>query len=174
MRITTPQEFLEWPVPEEMTEYPSMDLKCLRDTVERTLPNIETYLNFHNFKALGPGAEPISATVKLGIARLEWLLDEAREDISELFTQEEFVTMLNCYQGAFLTPWDCHRMEHTVAQFMFIDWEEREESVHADFINRLHGLTTLQRAALADALEVGWQSAGQGFDALVDMNVVFR
>jgi hypothetical protein len=173
MRITTPQEFLDWPKPEKRTWYPKTELMSLREAVERTLPNVETYLDLRNFKRLGTGEEPIAATLKLGIGRLEWLLDEARQEISGLFTMDEFTTMLNFYLGSFLTPLDCYSMAQEVCDCLSVEWEDRGKSVHADFINRLDKLSMLQRAALGDALEVAWNSASP-FEVLEDMYIVFK
>jgi hypothetical protein len=113
-------------------------------------------------------------TLKHAVGRLEWILNGAREEISGLFTKEEFILMLNCFQGEVMNPRICQRLASTVCDDLGIEIDEYEVSPLADFIDRLRNLNTSQRAALADALEITWHSGSEGFKLLEDMNLTFK
>jgi hypothetical protein len=113
-------------------------------------------------------------TLKHAVTRLEWILNEAREEIAELFTNEEFILMLNCFQGEFMDPRAFQRLPSTVCDDLGIEINEYEVSPLADFIERMRNLNTSQRAALADALEVAWHSGSHEFKVPADTNLTFK
>lgn len=167
-------KFLDFSVSSESTEAPSECLFNLQNALEMTIYNARTYLQTHTFDMAEQGDESMAATVKFAVARLEWLLDEARQEISGLFTKEEFNMLLNCFQGEFLTPDDCQRMASSLCDELGIELDRYRESGLAELIDKLLALTVPQRAALADALEVAWHSGRPFDDAMTDMGIELR
>lgn len=174
MQINTLEKFLDWPETTDMSEAPSDCLFNLQNALERTMCNAQTYLHTHTFERLERNEEAMGATVKFAVARLEWLLDVARQEISGMFNKEEFNLLLNCYQGEFLSPQECARMASTLCNDLGIELDCYRQSGIADFIDKLRTLTVLQRAALADALEVAWHSGRPVDEALGDMGIELR
>lgn len=132
------------------------------------------YLETRAFPRMKSSDESAAATVQIAVARLDALLDQGRQQISELFTEDEFIMLLNCHQGQFLTPYECRRMASTLCDELGIEIDEYHVSPLRDFIDRLRGLTPLQSMALADALEVAWHTGPPAFERLAEMDLRFR
>lgn len=174
MQNDTLEKFLDWPVPSELSDGPSECLFNLQEAVERATHHAQTYLFAHSFDQLERTEEAMGATVKLAVARLEWLLDDARQQISGMFSQDEILLLLNCYQGEFLTPDECQRMASTLCHGLGIELEHYRESCISDLVDKLRTLTIPQRMALADALEVSWHSGQPVKQTLADMAIELR
>lgn len=174
MQNTTLEKFLDWPETPEFPDAPSDCLLRLQEAVERTTHHAQTYLLAHTFAELETSDVAMGATVKLAVARLEFLLDDARQQISGMFSQDEIDLLLNCYQGEFLTPDDCQRMASTLCEDLGIELERYRESSIADLVDKLRVLTVPQRMALADALEAGWHAGRPVNSVLADMGMELR
>lgn len=174
MQSNSLENFLDWPEAVADVEAPSPCLSSMQEALETTLPHAQTYLQAHTFADLERNEEAMAATVKLAVVRLEWLLDDARQGISGMFSQEEFTLLLNCFQGKFLTPDDCQRLASSVCDDLGIELDSYRESGIAEFVDKLRTLTAPQRAALADALEVAWHSGRPVAEALADLGIELR
>ena len=84
MQNTTLEKFLDWPKTPELPDAPSDCLLSLQEAVERTTHHAQTYLLAHSFAELETSDVAMGATVKLAVARLEYLLDDARQQIGLL------------------------------------------------------------------------------------------
>jgi hypothetical protein len=174
MKIATVEDFLNWPKHDEESEYWSTDLIGLQFAARNANPDVEQYLRIRAYRDSGVGKVQISTTLKHGIARLEWVLREGRQQISDLFTEDEFTSMLNWYLSGFITYHSCMEMAPAMCTHLGIECDEYEKSEHASFIDRLLSLTPCQRAALADALELAWKPSLNVFEWLEDMGLTFR
>ena len=174
MQNTTLEKFLDWPEAPDLPDAPSNCLFSLQEAVERTTHHAQTYLLAHSFDKLESSDVAMGATVKLAVARLEVLLDDARQQISGMFSEDEIDLLLNCYQGEFLTPDACQRMASALCEDLGIELERYRESSIADLVDKLRTLTVPQRTALADALEAGWHSGQPVKSVLADMGIELR
>jgi len=174
MKNNTLEKFLNWPEDSDETEAPSDCLFNLQKALDSTLCNAQTYLLAHSFDELEGSEEAMGATVKFALGRLEWLLDEGRQQISGKFSHEEFVILLDCYKGDFLTQKDCQTIATTVRNERSMQPVDTKKLSFARFVDRLRALTKLQRAALADAIEVAWYSGRPVNEALADLGIRLR
>jgi hypothetical protein len=174
MKIATVEDFLSWPKYDEESEYRTTDLNGLQFAASSANPDAEQYLRIRAYRDSGVGEVQLSTTLKHGIARLEWVLREGRQQISDLFTEGEFKLLLNWYLSGFITYHSCMEMAPAMCTLLGIELDEYEESEHASFIDRLLNLTPCQRAALADALELAWKPPYNVFELLEDMGLTFR
>lgn len=158
MQSNTLEKFLDWPAPTVMSAAPSHCLLNLQDALHRTMHDAQTYLHTHTFERLERNEEAMAATAKFAIARLEWLLDDARQQISGMFSEGEFYVLLSCFQGEFLTPHECQRMAASLCDEFGVELDDYHGSGIAGLVDKLRALTVSQRVALADALEVAWHS----------------
>lgn len=174
MQNTTLEKFLDWSETPELPDAPSDCLLSLQEAVERTTHYAQTYLLAHSFAELEPSEVAMGATVQLAVARLEFLLDDARQQISGKFSQDDIDLLLNCYQGEFLTPDTCQHMASTLCEDLGIEIERYRESSIADLVDKLRALTVPQCMALADALEAGWHAGLPVNQVLADMGIELR
>lgn len=135
----------------------------------------EAYLE-SRFVSQSPDAseEALQGTLMHAVARLHWILNSGRQEISNIFTEEEFIQLLSCFQGELMSPQNGSQIATTLCYDAGIELEDYENSSLANLIDRLCSLNTVQAAALMDALEVWWHSGSNGFAALKDMNLQFK
>lgn len=154
----------------------SVGLLQLKSSLRRHQGYWQTYLDKHDFESFGNREDAQLAQTQHALARFEWLLDEGREQISGLFSREEFGILANHLLGDFSATRSGYEYAAAVCMELNIDFEEFEKSEHACLVNRLLNLTALQSAALSDALEVGWHSSPSGrfFDTIEELGISFK
>jgi len=154
MQNNTQQDIVNQPAYEEDDEPFSWGAFQLQESLKRSYGYWSTYEDMHSFESWPQRDNVVRATVRHALSRLEWMLDEARMQISDLFTRREFAMLAQFYQGSFAATKSGNEFAADMCLELDIDIENFEDSEHADFIKRLVNLTAAQCAALADALEV--------------------
>ena len=99
-----------------------------------------------------------AAAASLAVARLQWILQSTRRELSGLFDEEEIETLVNCYKGEVFFPDQFSSLASDLCDHLGIDLDDAEESEGAKLVKKLRGLTPSQRATLADALEQAWHN----------------
>lgn len=176
MQNNTQQDIVDQPDYEEDDEPFCWGAFQLQESLKRSQGYWHSYLLTHRFKSWPLQEEVAQATVKHAMSRLEWILDEAREQLSDLFTEREFAMLAQHYQGIFNATKSGNGFAADMCLELNIDMETYEDSEHAPFINRLLSLTAAESAALADALEVGWHSGpvGRIFEVVEELGITFK
>ncbi|MEK6668654.1 MAG: hypothetical protein AABZ19_07545 [Pseudomonadota bacterium] len=148
----------------------------LKESLRQRSTYWQGYLGAHHFASLGAGEDVKQSQTQHALARLEWMLDEAREQISGLFSREEFALLAHHVQGDFNATRSGYDYAAGICTELQIDFEHLEESEHASLLKRLLALTASQSAALSDAIEVGWHSGpfGQFFDTVEELGISFK
>ena len=148
----------------------------LKESLRQRSTYWQGYLGAHHFASLGAGEDVKQSQTQHALARLEWMLDEGREQISGLFSREDFALLAHHVQGDFNATRSGYEYAACICTELKIDFEHFEESEHAGLVKCLLALTASQSAALSDAIEVGWHSGpfGQFFDAVEELGISFK
>lgn len=105
-------------------------------------------------KSVDSRSPKIAALMAAG--RLEWLLRETRPSLSGRLSEQEVITLLDCYQGQVFSP-DCFdTIVSDLCDHLGIDFELYGTSDIAPLVDTLLDLNSIQKVALADALEQAW------------------
>jgi hypothetical protein len=75
-----------------------------------------------------------------------------------MFTEREFMLLLNCFQGDIFCPDQISRMACELCDDLGVDVDSYKTSGIAALIGKIQDLSAAQRVALADALEQAWHS----------------
>lgn len=148
----------------------------LKESLRRQQPYWQNYLAVHEFESLGECEDVKLSQTQHALARLEWMLDEGREQISGLFSKGDLALLAHHVQGDFNATRSGYEYAAGICTELKIDFENFEESEHAGLVKCLLALTASQSAALSDAIEVGWHSGpfGQFFDAVEELGISFK
>jgi hypothetical protein len=111
------------------------------------------YLQEHADNGAGMNSEEVSM---LAAGRLDWLLRETRPTLSGLFSEQDFIALLDCYQGDMFFPDQMNSIASGLCDHLGIELDDYEASGIAPLIEKLRGLNAVQRVTLADALEQTW------------------
>lgn len=95
-------------------------------------------------------------TALLAAARLQWLLKHARKSISGVFTEEEFITLLDCYCGELFFTDQFRGIASDLCDDHGVDIDDYQTSGIAPLVDKIRPLGAAERLALADALEQVW------------------
>ena len=117
---------------------------------------VEAYLSQHVLP--GTGMTRDDALV-IGVARLQYLHQEARDTLNLKFLDWEFTTMLNCFQGTNYCPDEIPETADTLCEEWGVVPEEARYSEIADLDAKLRALSNVQLSALRDALYQAWHRA---------------
>lgn len=112
--------------------------------------NMESYLCEHADNGAGLNSEEVAL---FATGRLDWLLRKTRPTLSGLFSEQDIIVLLNCFQGDLLPPNQVTRLASNVCHELGIEVDEYESTDIAPLINKLLELTSAQQVALADVLE---------------------
>lgn len=113
----------------------------------------DSYWIQHTLPLMGSGRLQTDALSQLAVARLEWLLQQGRKELSGQFTLEEMSILMTSYMDQFVAPVDSDELADIVAGNLGVgDLQTSQNSV--DLVERLRALSALQRTALFDALEL--------------------
>ena len=118
-----------------------------------------SYLREHADNGAGLNSEEVAL---FATGRLEWLLRESRASLSGLFSKQDVIVLLNCFQGDLFAPDQLSKIPTNVCDDLGIELDEYESSSIGPLINTLLELTSIQQVALADALEQLWHRGMTG------------
>ena len=118
-----------------------------------------SYLREHADNGAGLNSEEVAL---FATGRLEWLLRESRPSLSGLFSKQDVIVLLNCFQGDLFSPNQLSKIATNVCDDLGIELDAYESSGIGSLINTLRGLTSVQQVALADALEQLWHRGMNG------------
>lgn len=98
-------------------------------------------------------------TALLAAARLQWLLKNTRKGISGVFTEGEFITLLNCYCGELFFTDQLSGIASDLCDDHGVDIDSYQRTAIAPLVDKIRPLGAVERLALADALEQTWHRA---------------
>lgn len=113
----------------------------------------DAYTNARCFEKAG--MTPV-ATATLASARLEWVLHEGRSALNNVITVDDFNVLCNTFLGEIALPEDYASLATPVADEFGLEPDTYEESGLAPLLDKLMGLSLLQRIALRDLVERFW------------------
>jgi hypothetical protein len=108
-----------------------------------------------------PGVESLdcrssNVAALMAVGRLEWLLRETRPSLSERLSEQEVITLLDCFQGQIFSPGEFDCITSDLCDHLGVDFELYGTSNIAPLVDTLLDLSSIQKVALADALEQAW------------------
>ena len=150
--------------------------ECLPFQVQQAWDSSASYMARYIQKRADNSAGLNSEAVALfATGRLDWLLEKTRPTLSGLFSEQDIIVLMNCFQGDMLPPNQVGRIASNLCHELGIEVDEYESSNVAPLINKLLALTSVQQVALADALEQLWHRGMSGdmgeFLASMDINL---
>ena len=95
-------------------------------------------------------------TALLAAGRLQWLQKDTRKRISGVFTEKEFVTLLDCYCGELFFTDQLRGIASDLCDDHGVDIDDYQTSAIAPLVDKIRLLGAAERLALADALEQVW------------------
>lgn len=134
---------------------------------------LDSYWKQHMLPHMGDGPLQVEALSNLAVARLEFLLQQGRRELSGQFSAADMSVLLTCYMGDFVAPADGDELADVVANsasVRYIHTRADRESL----VERLRALTSLQRTTLFDAMELVHLSGLEPLDVLRQMNIQLR
>lgn len=123
------------------------------NALEYSISHAARHLSTHAYMDEGQGYLVAGA---MAAARLEWLLDTARQSISGMFAEHEIVALLSCFQGNLFYPQGSASMAGALCDDRGIEPDEYKHSEIGPLVEKLLTLEPVQSLALADALEQVW------------------
>ncbi|MYM71645.1 hypothetical protein GTP56_05470 [Duganella sp. FT134W] len=114
------------------------------------------YLNNHPQESY---SFSIEQTALFATARLDWILENTKASLNNIFSYDDFLTLMNCFQSDLLDPYQIHYMSGHLSDDLGLD-ELDGNTLHA----KVHSLSPAQKACLADILERAWRAARLGIN----------
>ncbi|MDC8771742.1 hypothetical protein [Roseateles albus] len=99
-----------------------------------------------------------SVSAILAVARYEWIIQNSVKSLSKLFTEADVIALLDCHQGDIFIPDQFNSIASDLCDHLGIEIDDYESSDVAQLINKLRGLSPVQRAVLAEVLEHLWNT----------------
>jgi len=125
--------------------------------IEQVYPASSWYAaTYLGAKSMAKDASSTSATSILAVARYQWVLEHSAESLSNLFTEDDVLTLLDCFLDTTFFPDQLPLMASELCCHLDISICDYESSGMGDLINKLRGLSPIQSAVLAEALEHAW------------------
>ena len=100
--------------------------------------------------------------LSVAAARLEWLLEDGRRRISGRFSEEDFVVLLDAFQGEPFAAQDPGQIAGALCDHLGIEPGDVDGTPVAGLVQRLAELDAVQVVALADCLERAWHGFATG------------
>lgn len=126
-----------------------------------------SYVDEHRLEAR---QVPEFAVAKLATARLHWLLQRSRCQVSGIFTLTDISHLLNCYQGELFFPEQFDSLATDLCSDLGIELECASQSVVGELVQKLLLLTPTQRLVVGDLLEQAWHRglrSAEGLEAFI-------
>lgn len=114
-----------------------------------TLTYLQEHVSFEN------GFDERNVT-QLACARLQWALEKSRRRISGIFSEADFMTLLDCNQDSFFAPDSFCSIPSILCDHHGISLDGYEATHLKALVNKLRDLDELQCFALGDAMEQAW------------------
>ena len=92
----------------------------------------------------------------LAAGRLDWLLRQTRPSLSGLFAESDVSALMDCYQGDMFFPDQMNSIASDLCDHLGVELDAYANSSIGPLVDKLQGLSAVQRVALADALEQAW------------------
>lgn len=99
--------------------------------------------------------------VSLAVARLSWLLQRGREQLSGRFDEDDLQVLMTCFQNEIFSPENIRRIPTSVCDEYGIDLDRYQKSRLGPLVDKILDLDRLGLVALADALEQAWRGVGK-------------
>jgi hypothetical protein len=125
-----------------------------RCALKYSRPYAKKYLEHHKNISDGLTAGHVEG---LACARLQWILEVTRERISDIFSLEEIMTLLEYNKEGLFMPQHFSSIPEFLCDTHGIDFDKYQLSYLNDLVGKLSGLDDLQFFALGDALEQTWR-----------------
>jgi hypothetical protein len=104
-----------------------------------------------------------ATVIRESLDRYFLLLDRARIDLQDIFTDTELQLMADASNGVIYEAWSIPHMAMGIADSMSLDNLGEKWGVNADqLLAKLKNLDAASSFALVDALERFWESCGRG------------
>ena len=99
-------------------------------------------------------------TALVATARLQWLLSKSRIGIAAMFSEEELLALLECFDGELILPRDLLDLEYRLCAH----WGIRAHGPldMPPLARKIYALSAGCRLVLADTLELAWQGMRTG------------
>ena len=123
--------------------------------IQRSTSEANKYIAEHEASSgrLPPGL----AFETLPLARLQLMLETARQRLSWHFSVSDIVALIDCYQGYVFVPDRFSEMASDFCDNFDVDMNGRESSEYRALIEKLDALDLFLKVALADVLEQAWK-----------------
>lgn len=146
------------------TNHPKFDVEGYLDSASRlpfypqqaltsSVDYVQRYLEQHTAPSTGLTNEAASM---LAAARLQWILQDARRRLAGIFTLDDIVTLMNCFQSEIFFPDQIRTIPSHLCDDLGVEVDEYKSSGIAPLVDKLLALTAPLKVALADALEQAW------------------
>ena len=112
-----------------------------------------TYLKEHADTDACFGADEASL---FAAGRLDGLLRQTRPTLSGIFSENNIIALIDCYQGDLFSPDKMNNIASDLCDHLGVKVDSYETSGIASLIDTLLELSPVQRVTLADALEQTW------------------
>lgn len=165
-----------YPLPSADSSHPekwNRPLFSLFECLDVSQELLDSYWRLHTLPHIGEGPVQADALAQLAVARLELLLHQGRRELSGQFNAVDMSVLLTCYTGDFVAPTDGDELADVVASSASV----RYLHTHADresLVERLRALTSLQRTALFDAVELVHLSGREPLGVLRQLHIELR
>ena len=139
----------------------------IEDALEFSKDYTQKYLQEHASIENGVCEE---AVMQLACARLQYGLERFRPQICGIFSEEEFMMLLDCNMDRFSSPDSFSAIPSTLCDHHGIELDAYESTHLKTLVNKLRDLNGLQFLALGDAMEQTWHrglKSGQSVDAFL-------
>lgn len=143
--------------------------ECL--DVSRAL--LDSFWKWHDLPEVGDGPVQVEALTNLAVARLEYLLQQGRNQLSGQFTEADWSVLLTSYMGEFVASADFDELADTVASNVSLRCLQTSEE-RASLVEKLRTLTSLQLTALFDAMEIIYFSKQEPLNVLRQLHIKLR
>lgn len=111
------------------------------------------YLADHNLPSTGLDERRVT---RLATARLEWLLRDARKNLSGQFSSADIVALMNCFQDVLFFPDQVGTIASELCDDFGVEVDKWDQSEIAPLLRKLRTMSAVEKLALADALEQAW------------------
>ncbi len=102
------------------------------------------------------------------MARLEWAMRQGRIALSAVITENEFMTLCDVFNSDITTPGELENMATAVADQYDIDYKNYQNSGFGPLLDKLTGLSAIQKLALRDLVQQFWYPTSGPINSIAD------
>jgi hypothetical protein len=111
------------------------------------------YIEQHQIESDGFTSEHAKS---LACSRLQWTYQMVRPTLAGTFSESDFATLLDCYQGDLFFPDQFSSMASDLCDHLGIDLKDDGSSEIKMLLDKLLAVQPVQKMAMADAVEQIW------------------